>query len=334
MFRIPHNIWFWLFYLFSSSIFIFIFVLGQRFDIPAVRGLYLFCTIWLGFLFILLFVLFGYDIYRFFNHVDPYITGQIIIGLVSIFTIIGTVNALFLRVRDVSIQKGQTIGQGKPISNTKIVQLSDLHLGPVHGQRYLENIVEKTNTLAPDYVLITGDLADGPGKFPQDYFKAFDRIKAPVYFTTGNHESYAGVETIIGLLGNTKVKVLMDEKVGLGKGNLELIGISNRWNKRDVYEIVRKLQPDPKKFSILMNHQPVGFKEISSLGINLMLSGHTHGGQFFPFTFLTRLVWRGRRGLKKINGSFMFVSNGTGTWGPPLRLGTSSEVVLLRLIDS
>jgi predicted MPP superfamily phosphohydrolase len=334
MFGVPHDIWFWLLYLFSSSIFIFIFGLGQRFDNIAVRGLYLFFTIWLGFLFILLFVLFGYDIYRLFIYVEPYQAGLIIISLVGLATIIGTMNALFLRTREVTIHKKASKSSGKPISNTKIVQLSDLHLGPVHGQGYLDKIVEKTNSTKPDYVLITGDLADGPGNYLPDYFKPLDSINAPVFFTTGNHESYAGVERIIGLLGNTKVRVLKDEKIELSKGNLELIGISNRWNKRDVYDTVKNLHPNTNKFTILMNHQPVGFKEVSGLGVNLMLSGHTHGGQFFPFTFLARLAWRGRKGLKKINDSYMFVTNGTGTWGPPIRLGTSSEVVLIRLMDS
>ncbi len=330
MFKLPRDLWFWLFYLFSSSIFVFIFGLGQRFDSKPARGLYIFFSVWLGYLFILLFILFGYDLLRHLIKIDPFTVGPILIGIVTIATMLGLFNGRFLRTHEVIIPVSIGKVSNNPNKNTKLVQISDVHLGPVHGKEFLEKLVKKTNSLNPDYVLITGDLVDGPGNFSADYFAPLNKIKAPVFFTTGNHDYYAGVERVIELLGKTKVRVLKNEKIELG--NIELIGINNSWNKKEIIQLVTNLKPNRDKFTILMNHQPTGFKEVQPLGVDLMLSGHTHGGQFFPFTFLARLLWWGRKGLKKFKNAYMYVTNGTGTWGPPLRLGTSSEIALIRLV--
>jgi predicted MPP superfamily phosphohydrolase len=297
------------------------------------RILYILATAWLGFLFIILFVVLGYDILRLFIKINANQAGIIIVGIVSIAFMFGLLNSAFIRTREIIIPIGNKLT--KPTSDLsksdlQVVQLSDLHIGPVHGRKYLEKVVKKTMKLKPDLVLITGDLFDGPGNFNDKFFSILKRIEAPIYFTTGNHESYVGFEDVLRLLQNTKAEILMNRKVDLGE--IELIGINNSWNKADIVKVLKELKPSPDKFVLLMNHQPIGYREAENLGVDLMLSGHTHGGQFFPFVFMSTFIWRHNRGMYKEGNMFHYVTTGTGTWGPPIRLGTNSEVVLFRLV--
>ena len=325
MFNIPNNNWFWFSLVFSSLFFLVAMFIGMWLSNFAAKVISIIASIYIGFLFILLFVLIGYDILRQFIEIDIYLAGRIIIISVSLVIIFGIVNAEFVRVRKIQIPaKGLN-------KNLRIVQLSDLHLGTVHGIKYLNRIVRKTIALKPDIVLITGDLADGPHKYTTQAFSPLNIIKAPIYFTTGNHEYYAGLDLILGILSKTKVKILRNEKVDIG--NIQLVGLDDTQRPEKIKKVLKKLQLDPKKFTILMSHRPIGFKEAVSSGVDLMLSGHTHGGQFFPFIMFAPILWRYNRGLYKHKGSHLYVTTGTGTWGPPFRLGTSSEITLIRLVN-
>jgi len=161
--------------------------------------------------------------------------------------------------------------------------------------------------------------------------RQFTRVKAPVYFTTGNHEYYAGLDEILALVARTKVQILRNEMVNAG--NVQIVGIDN--THRDMIEdILARIRIDPNKFTILMHHRPVGLEAANRYGVDLMLSGHTHGGQFFPFIFFAKIIWRRARGVYKYKNTYLNTSMGIGTWGPPLRIGTSSEIVLIKVVEN
>jgi predicted MPP superfamily phosphohydrolase len=324
MFGLPHNIWFWLLMVFFSSFFILALLLEWQYSNQVTRSLSIVSSIWLGFIFIIIFVLLGYDIIRQFVQVAPFQAGQIIIIFSSLVTFLSVVNAKYLRIREVKIP-----AEVKK-KNMKIVHLSDLHIGAIHGIGTLQRIVKKTNALNPDLVLITGDLADGPHRYAQKSFECLNYFNVPVFFTIGNHEYYAGLEYILDILSKTKVKVLRNEMVDLGR--IQLVGIDDGTAPLQIKKILKNLQLKSDKYTILMYHRPVGLEEVQDAGVNLMLSGHTHAGQFFPFILFAYVIWKRPRRLYKYKGSYLYVTHGTGTWGPPLRLGTSSEITLIRLI--
>jgi predicted MPP superfamily phosphohydrolase len=328
MLGIPQNIWFWLFLVASSASFILSYVLQAVSNNLMTRGLFRVTAIWLGTIFILLFILLPYDILRFMVDIDidPYFAGRFITGLVVVMVIFGILNSKFVRQREVVIKAR---GHGK--SNMKIAHLSDFHIGAIYDTKFLEKIVTKTNELDPDMVMITGDLADGPYEYTPETFAPLNKFNAPVFFTTGNHEYYAGLDEILTLVGQTKVKTLRNEMVNVE--NVQIVGIDN--THRDLLEeILARIRIDPNKFTILMHHRPVGVEIANRYGVDLMLSGHTHGGQFFPFIFFAKIIWRRVRGVYKFKNTYLNTSTGIGTWGPPLRIGTNSEIVLIRIVEN
>ena len=325
MLQLPRNIWFWVCLGLSSMSFLFAMFLQLFFKNALTRIIVIISSVWLGGLFIMLFILFGYDILRFIIPINPNLAGVFIIIIVTILVIVGIINAQFVRIRKINLQVN---GLGKEL---KIVHLSDLHLGMIHGKGYLKRITEKVRNLKPDLVLITGDLVDSPMLFRQDSFSSLDELEAPVFFTTGNHEYYAGLDEVLRVLRNTKIRVIRNEKVLLN--NIQLVGIDNGGGKDYLKNMLTKIDMDQTKFTILMYHQPVGLEEVNKHGVDLMLAGHTHGGQFFMFILFARLVWKYAKGLYKFKNTYLYTSVGTGTWGPPLRLGTNSEITLLRLME-
>jgi predicted MPP superfamily phosphohydrolase len=326
MLQIPHTIWFWLFLVASSAWFFLAYAMQAVSDNFVTRGFFTFTAVWLGTIFIILFILLPYDILRFIFDLDPYIAGRFITGLVLIMVVFGIFNSKFIRQREVVIKAK---GHGK--GNLKIAHLSDFHLGAVYNTKFLQKVVDKTNALHPDLVLITGDLVDGPYDYTPDTFAPLNDIKAPVFFTTGNHEYFTELDEILELLGRTKVRILRNETVNVG--NVQIVGIDN--THRELFgEVLSGLKIDPNKFTILMHHRPIGLETANRYGVNLMLSGHTHGGQFFPFIFFAKIIWRRARGVYKFKNTYLNTSTGIGTWGPPLRIGSNSEIVLVRVVEN
>lgn len=323
MFKFPHNIWFWLLLCISSLSFIFAMFLRFLFENFITKLIIIASSIWLGVLFILIFILLGYDIARFFVPIRPSIAGITIVILMCILVTAGIVNARLIRIREVKIQN-------KKINrDLRIVHLSDLHLGPTHGIGTFRRIIERVKTLKPDVVLITGDLVDSPRELSKEMLAKLDELESPVFFTTGNHEYYAGLEEVLGILKNTKIRTLRNERVNFI--DIQIVGIDNGSGKRYFIETLKNIKIDPKKFSILMYHQPVALKEVNEHGVDLMLAGHTHGGQLFMFIFFAWLIWRYPNGLYRYKNTYLYTSPGTGTWGPPIRLGTNCEITLLKL---
>jgi predicted MPP superfamily phosphohydrolase len=241
-----------------------------------------------------------------------------------------------------------------------VVQLSDVHLGGVHGTGFLRRVVKMVNALDAEAVFITGDLFNGSCSDFHRFEELLDSLRARkgVFFVTGNHEGYAGLVAPLEFLKQTKIQVLDDECVDMD--GLQLVGVSFPWFSRER----RSLNPfgsggcyQPEKPSILLFHTPTDvlkgygdrnsqqlesyfapdttFSSAAQAGVDLQLSGHTHRGQMFPFGILTRALWNGfDGGLHRIDGLTLYVSSGTGTWGPPVRTGSRSEVVAITLRKS
>jgi predicted MPP superfamily phosphohydrolase len=238
-----------------------------------------------------------------------------------------------------------------------VVHLSDAHLGAVHGAGFMRRVVERVNALGPALVLITGDLFDGMGGDFASLAAPLDGLETSkgVFFVTGNHEGYLGLTKPLAALDGTQIRVLDDEVVEVDGLQIVGIGFPEHDRPEDARRIARLGEDiDPEKPSILMYHTPTDvagpaenrgtqqtrtywspetrFSFAREHGIDLQLSGHTHAGQIFPFTLLARWIYDGYDyGLHELDGFTLYTTSGVGTWGPPLRTGSSSEIVAIRL---
>ena len=157
-------------------------------------------------------------------------------------------------------------------------------------------------------------------------------LKAPVLFVTGNHEGYVGSAKVTESLTASNVKVLHNQQIDCN--GIQIIGIDNNVRKMDLEWVLQQMNINETKFSILMYHRPLELKTLSQTGLDLVLSGHTHSGQIFPFNYIVRLHYKPLSGLHKYNNIYQYITSGTGTWGPRMRLGSRSEIVLVEIIKS
>jgi predicted MPP superfamily phosphohydrolase len=286
---------------------------------------YFFSMIWLGFSILCLILLGAHDVIRLFIPVDATVTVKIVILIAAILTLAGMINARFIRTKRITL-KAKNLQK-----DIRIVQLSDIHMGLIHGRRFLTRLVNKVNSLKPDLILITGDLIDGPFKSPESLYTPLKKLNAPAYFSTGNHEYMVGINGSLEIIRKIGIKILRNESLEIDN-NILLIAIDDRWEGfENLTNLLNNHKPDPKKYTILMSHQPKDFDIAAEAGVDLMLSGHTHGGQFFPMIFFTPLIYKWGKGLYKLNGSTLYTTTGVGTWGPPIRLGSNSEFVVFDL---
>ncbi len=221
-----------------------------------------------------------------------------------------------------------------------IVQISDLHLGQMMTGPMLEKIVAKVNTLNPDIVAITGDLADGStGRLLQEAYPLKDLNAAEgIYFVTGNHEYYNGVEEWILAIENMGIKVLNNENIKIKKGKeyIYLAGVTDhegvRFGRRHAADFKKAFSGiENKDKKILLAHQPVAVTKASEFHADLVLAGHTHGGQIWPFNYFVYLQQPYLKGFYEYQGTKLYVNQGTGCWGPPMRLGSQNEITQLIL---
>jgi predicted MPP superfamily phosphohydrolase len=226
------------------------------------------------------------------------------------------------------------------LSGTRIVQLSDVHVGPTIHRSFIERIVEQCNALTPDVLVITGDLVDGSVEELREHVAPLAKLRAKygVFFVTGNHEYYSGALEWCSELERLGVRVLRNERVSIGSAEVsfDLAGVDDHSAKRfgeghgeDLPKALRGR--DPSRELVLLAHQPRTILEAKEHGVGLQLSGHTHGGQLWPWTYLVRLQQPVVAGLARFDNSLVYVSCGTGYWGPPMRLGAPSEIAELTL---
>jgi hypothetical protein len=282
----------------------------------ATRALYAVSACWFGIQFLFFSAVFLYEVPRPFVRIDGSKAGMAIIVVVAILAVISIISAQFTRVKKVNL----------PSFGGKLnaVLLSDLHVGTIRGEKYLAEIVEMTNALEPDVVFITGDIVSGAAKLRKGVFEPLADLKAKTFFVNGNHEHYDGVEIVDKMLRDVGVTVLINETVEFN--GIEVMGVDYRENEKDAAALLAEMEPSGDRPTILLSHAPIDPKDDR---IGLVLSGHTHGGQIMPFYFIVKLRYKFMEGLYDLGGTSIYVTPGTSTWGPPMRLGTRNEITHL-----
>ncbi|HEV8549085.1 MAG TPA: metallophosphoesterase [Polyangiaceae bacterium] len=226
------------------------------------------------------------------------------------------------------------------LDGTTIVQLTDVHVGPTIGRAFIEDIVARTNAENPDVVAITGDLVDGSVEDLREHVAPLAGLRARygVYFVTGNHEYYSGAQEWCEELGRLGIKVLRNERVSIGDAgaSFDLAGIddaaADQYGNGHGADLPRAVAGrDVSRELVLLAHQPKAIFEAVEHGVGLQLSGHTHGGQIWPWTYLVRLQQPVVAGLARFSETQIYVSRGTGYWGPPMRLAAPAEITRVTL---
>lgn len=213
--------------------------------------------------------------------------------------------------------------------NKVVVQISDVHLGPVYRERFFGRLLKRVQALNPEAVFITGDLFDGMESDFSWLNHPFTKMSVPrgIYYSFGNHDLYLGFNRAMELLKGNPV-VILDNKL-VEKDGLQIIGINYSFNKDfDLEEaILEQVGYSKSKPSILLFHEPKNIALAKKAEIDLQLSGHTHNGQLFPFNYLAKLSYKGYgRGLFTEGDFSLIVNCGAGTWGPPMRTSGQSEI--------
>ena len=219
------------------------------------------------------------------------------------------------------------------LSNLKrdinIAHLSDIHFGSVRHRKIIRDIADKLNELDCELAIISGDLADGSSVVEPDDFNAFGDVEMPIIFTPGNHDFYMGIENVIGACLNAGVIVLDNRSMEFE--GLNIYGLTFSFDDRGDPKLDESMLKQDM-VNIINYHVPYFWEELSSFGFDVQLSGHTHGGQFYPAIWLTRLMFKYNMGLFKNDlGRYLHVTTGVGSMDTPMRWGTDSEIVVLRL---
>ncbi|MFH2058842.1 MAG: metallophosphoesterase [Pseudomonadota bacterium] len=229
----------------------------------------------------------------------------------------------------------------KNLTGLTLVQFTDLHIGPTIGYRYVKKICDTIKTLNADIIVFTGDLADGS---PSDLAHAVSPLMdlwAPFgkFFVTGNHEYYSGAERWINQVKILGYQPLLNEHrvIEYNNGLLTLAGVTDI--RAEVFFPHHRSSPEaaikgaPKNsYKLLLAHRPTSVYDAADAGFDLQLSGHTHGGQYFPFEYFVKLQHPFIKGMYQHRQTQVYVNQGTGYWGPPLRLGTFPEITLFKFI--
>lgn len=307
-------------------------------------------AIWFAFLAYFLLSLLMIDIVRLFNgwfHFMPSIitnnyetakriTAIIIIVLVGVVVFLGNLNKRNIEIRNLEI----TIPKGdSKLDELNIVMASDIHLSPIDGERLLIEIVDKMNSLNPDIILLAGDIVDDKAMVLDErgIGESFRKLKSKygVYSINGNHEFINEVESCVKYAEKFGIKFLRDNYI-LIDSSFYLIGREDTsmpqftgTQRKSLDEIVKNIQSNYPK--ILLDHTPFKLEQAQQNGIDLQLSGHTHHGQIWPANLITKMIYEVSWGYKKKGNTHYYVSSGAGTWGPPVRTGSSSEIVNIKV---
>ena len=211
-------------------------------------------------------------------------------------------------------------------NNISFIFISDIHLGS-NSEKHLLKIINEIEKYKIDFILIGGDLIDS-SSLPIQCLEHFKNFKCPIYFVTGNHEYYLkNSNSIISNLNKYNIQHISNKSIIFN--DLNLIGIDDNLSKDQQIKILN-INLNETKYNLLLIHKPSIWSEVYN-NVNLMLSGHTHNGQIFPFNLFVRIQFKFKYGLYNNNNSFLYVSSGSGSWGPKMRLGTVNEVILFNL---
>ncbi|MDD2680919.1 MAG: metallophosphoesterase [Patescibacteria group bacterium] len=301
------------------------------------RALYVVGGLWSGLMLNTALAAIFYFLLKYFhlnNFIDTLSNGKylyiLIIPLVMILVEFYCARVIRVKRRSIKIKNLPEFWRGK-----KIIHVSDVHLGPIWRQKFFDDLTTLINKQRAELVFITGDLFDGmDADFSWFHLRKLEAAKG-VFYAYGNHDLILGEQKIIQLFADSNIEILADELREIE--GLQVIGISCYYKGRlDVKKKIAELKTyDPLKPSILMYHEPKDVRTFQSAGINVQLSGHTHGGQMFPFNLLAHILYKGfASGLYRLDNFNLSVTSGAGTWGPPLRLGSCSEIVVLELLSA
>ncbi|MCP4489075.1 MAG: metallophosphoesterase [Gammaproteobacteria bacterium] len=221
-----------------------------------------------------------------------------------------------------------TVPSPKVSRRYRIAQISDVHIGS-RQKGFMQRIVTKLNSLEPDFIVVTGDLVDSSA-VEIEALESIKALEATTLFTIGNHERYADLPKIIDMADSLGMITLRQQTYH--SDQVTFSGIDDADDFDQVARQLPQLSPHAEKFNVLLYHRPVGWESAIESGIDLMLSGHTHNGQIFPFNWVVRQQFRRIAGLYEQGSARLYVSSGTGTWGPLMRLGSLNEVTLIELI--
>lgn len=305
---------------------------------PVGKALFIFAGIAIS---LFLFLLMSVAVTDLFNLVFKFpvqTRGYLSVGLASLLTMYSIWNAYTIRVKEVTIPiQGLT-------EEIRAAHITDIHLGNFRGKRGADKVVRKIKELNPDVVFNTGDMFDSQAHFAagKDVLGSFRTLDIPHYFVYGNHDQHVGVPEVISQMKRANATVLLNEVTHFKE--LQIIGLNNMLvdhNSSDIHasagsetieETLNRLEIKEDVPTIVLHHRPDGVQYMEAKGADLLLSGHTHAGQVFPFTYVAKLMFGYNRGLYKYKTMDIYVSEGIGTFFVPIRFLTSSEIILLKLI--
>jgi len=310
-------------------------LLAFRYTNPLIRAFYKLAAIWVGLLSFLFFaavacwLIFGIaysaglDI-NFHRPVELLFAVAIVAGLYGVF------NAGWTRLTRTTVRLANLPETWR---GRKAALISDLHLGHVRNGSFLRRMVRTILQEKPDAIFIAGDLYDGTAIDARRAAEPLNQLTAPqgVYFVAGNHEQFGDDSKYLQAVAAAGVRVLSNEKVEVD--GLQIIGVPYRHATHDAHfaSVLERVRLDRDRASILLTHAPDRPEIAEAAGISLQLSGHTHLGQFLPWSWMARRIYRQFvYGLSRIGKMQVFTSSGAGTWGPPLRLGSNPEIVMLQ----
>lgn len=314
-------------------------LLAFRFSNPLVRTFYTAAAVWAGFLnyFVMAacacwVVALAAHIFRF--PFDPRQWAEGMFGLALVVGLYGIVNAAWTRVKRITIALANL-----PVTwrGRTVALISDLHLGHIRNQGFARRVVSMLQRLRPDAIFIAGDLYDGTAADVDRLARPLSRLQAPLgtYFIEGNHEEFHDTMKYLEAVARAGVRVLDNDKIAVD--GMQVVGVHYRDSVRpDRFRaVLRRANLDPARPSLLVTHAPNHLKIAEAEGVELELCGHTHAGQLFPFRWMpARAYGRYVYGLHKMGRMLIYTSSGVGTWGPPLRVGTVPEIVLIRFAGS
>jgi len=254
----------------------------------------------------------------------------ILFTLALLITVWGLINARWIRVTRITVPLPNLPAAWR---GRTAALVTDLHLGPLSGPAFLQRVLEKLSALQPDIVFISGDLFDGPTIGLRQLVAPWGKYAAPlgVYYVTGNHDEFAERSLYLDAVRSAGIRVLDNESVTLD--GLDLVGVHDEesGDPAQLRDILARVHTDHARPAILLAHRPVNLRVAEEAGISLQLSGHTHHGQMWPWNLLVRRIYGPfAYGLHRHGRLWVNTCSGTGTWGPPLRVGTRSEIVLMR----
>ena len=308
-----------------------IFVL-RHIEIPEVlsQGLFNIGSVWLVFTLYMVLALLVTDISKFFVPTLKAYGFVASLGFTVCLLTYGYFNYKHPDINHLDITLDKPL-QGQPM---KIVAISDVHLGNGTRKPQLQKFVEMINAQEPDLIIIGGDLIDNSltPLYQQKMVEELNQLKAPmgIYLAPGNHEYISGMEACEQFLKGTPIRLLRDSIVTLPNG-LQLIGRDDRSNRRRLPIAELMKQADSTKPTLLIDHQPYEVAKKDSLGIDIQFSGHTHRGQVWPLSLLVDNMYEQSHGYRRWSNSHVYVSSGLSLWGPPFRIGTKSDMLVMRV---